>query len=111
MHGNSKLNPRLSSKAAMRRSSAVPPRLPHRPRRASRPLPAVAVVGQRVGDTATLPCIHRCARRVAMSLTSTVAQSPRTVVRAMRRIPVKVVEIAEGEGVNGFKKYEEEDEE
>jgi len=46
-----------------------------------------------------------------MSLTSTVAQSPRTVVRAMRRIPVKVVEIAGGEGVNGFKKDEEEDEE
>ena len=59
----------------------------------------------------TLPWIHRRARRVAMSLTSTVAQSPRTVVGAMRRIPVKVVEIAEGEGVNGFKKDEEEDEE
>jgi len=29
----------------------------------------------------------------------------------MRRIPVKVVEIAEGKGVNGFKKDEEEDEE
>jgi len=37
-----------------------------------------------------------------MSSTSTAAQSPRTVVRAMRRIPDKVVEIAEGEGVNGF---------
>ena len=111
MHENSKLNPWLSSKAALRRSNAVPPPPPHRPRRASRPLPAVAVVGQRVGDTATLPCIHRRARRVAMSLTSSVAQSPRTVVRAMRRILGKVVEIAEGEGVNGFKKDEEEDEE
>jgi len=46
-----------------------------------------------------------------MSLTSTTAQSPRTVVRAMRRIPVKVVEIAEGEGVNGLQKDKEEDEE
>ena len=37
-----------------------------------------------------------------MSSTSTAAQSPRPVVRALRRIPVKVVEIAEGEGVNGL---------
>ena len=46
-----------------------------------------------------------------MSLTSTAAKSPSRVVRAMRRIPVKVVEIAEGEGVKGFKNDEEEDEE
>ena len=71
-------------------------------RRTPVPHRAVSVVGQRVGDTATLPCTYRSARRVAMSSTSTAAQSPRSVVRAMRRIPVRVVEIAEGEGVNGF---------
>jgi len=59
-------------------------------------------VGQRVRDTATLPSTHRRARRVAMSLKSTAAHSPRTVLREMRRMPVKVVEIAEEEGVNGF---------
>jgi len=92
-------------------SHTCPPPPPHRRRRASRPLPAVAVVGQRVGDTATPPCTLRRARRVAMSSTSKAEQSPRTVVRAMRRTPVKVVDITEGEGVNGFFEDEEEDEE
>jgi len=55
-----------------------------------------------VRATGTLLCTHPCGGRVAMSWTCIAEQSPRTVVRAMRRNPVEVVEIAEGEGANGF---------
>jgi len=70
---------------------------------APHPRPTVAVVPPAhpprspswgsVRTTATLPCTHPHARRVAMSSTDTAAQSPRSIVRAMRRIPVEVVEI------------------